>query len=64
MISAHAHPTFELSDAAPLLAKTAAREQKLESWSDISFLKTSRAFDIQLHSRALLAAVVYWLATL
>ena len=31
MISAHAHPTFELSDAVPLLAKTAAREQKLES---------------------------------
>ena len=30
MISAHAHPTFELSDAVPLLAKTAAREQ---SWS-------------------------------
>jgi len=32
--------------------------------SDISYLKTSRAFDVQIHSRALLAAVVCWLATL
>jgi len=32
--------------------------------SDISYLKTSRAFDIEIHSRALLAAVVCWLATL
>jgi len=32
--------------------------------SDISHLKTSRAFDVQIHSRALLAAVVCWLATL
>ena len=32
--------------------------------SDISYLKTSQAFDVQIHSRALLAAVVYWLVTL
>jgi len=29
MVSAHARPTFELSDAVPLLAKTVARERKL-----------------------------------
>ena len=29
MVSAHPYHTFELSDAALLLAKTAAREQKL-----------------------------------
>jgi len=29
MVSAHAYPTFKLSDAVSLLAKTAAREQKL-----------------------------------
>jgi len=27
MVSAHAYPTVELSDAVPLLAKTAAKEQ-------------------------------------
>jgi len=32
--------------------------------SDISYLKTSRAFDVQIHSRAFLAAVVCWLVTL
>jgi len=32
--------------------------------SDIPYLKTSRAFDIQIHSRALLAAIPCWLATL
>ena len=31
--------------------------------SDISYLKTSWAFDVQIYSRALLAAVVCWLAT-
>ena len=29
MVSVHAYPTFELSDAVPLLAKTAAKERKL-----------------------------------
>ena len=29
MISAHAYPTFELSNAVQLLAKTASRERKL-----------------------------------
>ena len=28
--------------------------------SDISYLKTSRAIDVEIHSRALLAAVVCW----
>jgi len=32
--------------------------------SDISYLKTSRPFDILIHSRALLAAILCWLATL
>ena len=32
--------------------------------SDISYLKTSRAFDIPIHSRVLLAAILSWLATL
>ena len=27
MVSAHAYPTFELSDAVPLLAKTVAKER-------------------------------------
>jgi len=31
--------------------------------SDISYLKTSRAFDVPIHSRALLAAILCWLAT-
>ena len=31
---------------------------------DISYLKTNRAFDIPIHSRALLAAIFCWLATL
>ena len=38
--------------------------QLLLNKSDISYLKTSRAFDVEIHSRALLAAVVCWLATL
>ena len=32
--------------------------------SDISYLKTSQAFDILIHSRALLADILCWLATL
>jgi len=38
--------------------------ETLKNKSDISYLKTSRAFDVQIHSRALLAAVACWLATL
>ena len=37
MVSAHAYPTFELSDAAPLLAKTAARERKLRQCLEIPY---------------------------
>jgi len=32
--------------------------------SDISYLKTSRAFDVPIHTRALLAAILCLLATL
>jgi len=35
-----------------------------KSKSDISYLKASWAFDILIHSRALLAAILCWLATL
>jgi len=32
--------------------------------SDISYLKTSRVLDVLIHSRALLVAILCWLATL
>ena len=37
MVVAHAHPTFELSDAVPLLAKTAAKERKLGPCPEIPY---------------------------
>ena len=37
MVSAHAYPTFELSDAVLLLAKTAARERKLGPCPEIPY---------------------------
>jgi len=37
MVSAHAYPTFELSDAVPLLAKTAAKERKLGPCPEIPY---------------------------
>ena len=37
MVSAHAYPTFELSDAVPLLAKTAAKERKLGQCPEIPY---------------------------
>ena len=40
------------------------RRQKAALTKTISYLKTRRAFDDQIHSRVLLAAVVCWLATL
>ena len=43
---------------------TLANVSTIVNKSDISYLKTSRAFDVQIHSRALLAAVVCWSATL
>ena len=38
MVSAHAYPTFELSDDVPLLAKTAAKERKLGPCPEIPSL--------------------------
>ena len=35
--SAHTHPTFELFDAVPLLAKTVARERKLGPCPEIPY---------------------------
>jgi len=37
MVSAHAYPTFELSDTVLLLAKTAARERKLGPCPEIPY---------------------------
>jgi len=37
MVSAHTYPTFELSDAVPLLAKYAARERKLGLCPEIPY---------------------------
>jgi len=37
MVSAHAYPTFELSDAVLLLAKAAARERKLGPCPEIPY---------------------------
>ena len=37
MVSVHAYPTFELSDAVPLLAKTAAGEWKLGLCPEIPY---------------------------
>ena len=37
MVSAHAYPTFELSNAVQLLAKTAARERKLGQCPEIPY---------------------------
>ena len=37
MVSAHAYPTFELSNAVPLLAKTAAKERKLGPCPEIPY---------------------------
>jgi len=38
MVSAHSYPTFELSNAVLLLAKTSAGERKLGLCPEISFL--------------------------
>ena len=38
MVSAHAYPTFELSDTVPLLAKTAAKERTAGAVSGNSLL--------------------------
>jgi len=37
MVSAYTYPTFKLSDTVPLLAITAAREQKLEPCPEIPY---------------------------
>ena len=37
MVSAHAYPTVELSDAVSLLAKTAAKERKLGPCPEIPY---------------------------
>jgi len=37
MVSAHAYPTFDLSDAVPLWARTAARQRKLGPCPEIPY---------------------------
>ena len=41
-----------------------AQDHQTKNKSDISYLKTSRAFNVPIHLRALLEATLCWLATL
>ena len=55
---------YKFQGRAILNGITYAEQRKInKDKSDISYLKNSRAFDIPIHSRALLAAILCWLAT-
>ena len=46
MVSAHAYLTFELSDAVPMLAKTAAKERKLGPCPEIPYCPEIPSFTL------------------
>ena len=58
------HASITLEMAVCWLFKQHQGTKKTRDKSDISYLKASWAFNIPIHSRALLAAILCWLVTL
>ena len=62
MVSAHAYPTFELSDAVPLLAKTDAKERKLGPCPEIPYRPEIPSLTLQPLNQPLPRAAAFALA--